>query len=275
MRCGFAVGRGNLFKWLRKGGVDAPYEQMARTERTITDEVPWQEAPMPRNIRACDADDNEIQCLTDRGLTRDDLDFWDVRFVTRRESPWPNLVGWHIFPYTEGGEIVYWQARNPDADCKFRKYDPPLKYGKSKWLYGVDTLEVGKPVYVSEGTLDVISTYIAMLTAGIEGGAVGVSGTTMSYPSPECPSPWGSQAGKLMAMEPSHIISLLDGDASIGDDAPSANMVQAFPQSSVSVIHLPRRTETTFHDPNSAWQFMPERFMKALTQRQATRIDFE
>jgi hypothetical protein len=230
---------------------------------------------MPRNIRACDASDEDIVCLINRGLTRDDLDFWDVRYVTRFEHPWPNLVGWHVFPYTEGGEIVYWQARNPDPEQKFRKYDPPLKYGKSKWLYGVDTLQVGEPVYVVEGTLDVISTYAALLSANLPGGVVGLSGTTMSYPSPECPSLWGSQAGKMLAMEPSHIISLLDGDASIGEKAPSLAMVNAFPQSAVSTICLPSAGDGKFHDPNSAWKCMPEKFMQALRRMQAERIDFD
>lgn len=136
--------------------------------------------------------------------------------------------GYIVFPFIEGDEVVYWQARAAYphllADSKLKKRNPTDKeasLGKSYWLYGYDFSQPDGVAVLTEGTLDQISTqtWIEENDKDIDGWyALSLQGTTISAPDPQR-HPLNSQLGKLLTLSPREVIVLLDAEAWVKAEA--------------------------------------------------------
>jgi hypothetical protein len=271
VRCGYSIGTGKLLAWLRKNGYDVVYDGTELDDVCVTPDEsnPFQVATMPSNTGL--AHKRSAAPLLDKGLTNAEIEFWDVRLITKGYEDMgsfktPNLQGWHLFPIKEGGEICYWHARNPMGG-EFRSYYPPFKLGKSRWLFGLDECPIGGTIFIVEGVLDAISTFSAIKQEGLNAGVVALGGTSMSMPTDLQPELWSSQLGKLIIMNPSNVVVMLDGDASISASMIASSVEPHFP---VSVIQLPHS-----YDPNEMWRHYPEKLRTAIRNMQATPLDFE
>lgn len=80
----------------------------------------------------------------------------DYPFYVSMSPEWQGFV---FIPFFRNGKLVFWQARNMDANNKLRYLSPELKDDQEKPIFGYDVLSNTRlnTVYWHEGALDAIS----------------------------------------------------------------------------------------------------------------------
>lgn len=104
--------------------------------------------------------------LHEQGFSREEMLATGLFGVNDSENIYPMWKGRYVLPYFVDGEPVFAitrQAADVDADWKKNKYDKPTIARDSvpitEPIYGVDSVETGKPLLITEGIADAISAH--------------------------------------------------------------------------------------------------------------------
>lgn len=168
--------------------------------------------------------------------------------------------GYAVFPFTEFGELCYWQGRAVWPHLP-RKYSPPLPLGSACWVYNYpDKREdvFGKILGITEGTLDCISVMESCVGTEHEGKfwAVSIQGTSMSKQSRDRHR-LNSQLGKIISLKPSEVLVILDPE----ERDKSKEILQSLLEVGLNArrVKYPHGT-----DPNKLFQHNPKKLYSYL-----------
>lgn len=90
-----------------------------------------------------------LKYLQLRGFTYNDIDVFGIGYA-------PSLRGFLIFPFWQGGRVVYWQGRRVFGNSEAKNHNPPST-GKKSYLFGYQQAVGQKTGFICEGPLDGIA----------------------------------------------------------------------------------------------------------------------